>query len=121
MNSTTIVGHIGKDPELRHTQKGNAVCNFSVACSYAKDITEWYNVSAWGINAEFAGKLSKGDRVVVVGQMKTRKWQDKNGNDRYTTELVAPDFFGVVAKAPSIKKREAGEELDDELDDEIPF
>lgn len=121
MNNTTIIGHLGKDPEIRHTKGGAPVANFSVACSYTKDITEWYNVSAWGANAEFAGKLKKGDRVVIVGQMRTRKWTDQSGNDRYTTELNVGDFIGVVAKAPSLKKREPGEELDDDMEDEIPF
>ena len=76
----------------------------------------------------FAEKMRKGDRVVVIGQMKTRKWTDKDGNDRYSTELHAGDFFGVVAKAPAIKKADPGSELDDddcnqdlELEDEIPF
>ena len=128
MNDTTIVGHLGRDPEVRNTKNGSAVANLNIAVSYAKDVTEWYRVTAWGVNAKFAEKMRKGDRVVVIGQMKTRKWTDKDGNDRYSTELHAGDFFGVVAKAPAIKKADPGSELDDddcnqdlELEDEIPF
>ena len=126
MNDTTIIGHLGRDPEVRNTKNGNSVANLNVAVSYAKDVTEWYRVTAWGSNAKFAEKLKKGDRIVVIGQMKTRKWTDKEGNDRYSTELNAGDFFGVVAKAPHVKKSDAGSELDDDdynqdLEDEIPF
>ena len=127
MNNTTIVGHLGRDPEVRSTRNGNKVANLNVAVSYAKDVTEWYRVTAWGANADFSAKLKKGDRVVIIGQMKTRKWQDKDGNDKYTTELNVGDFFGVVAKAAPVKRNEPGSELDDddvnqdlELD-EIPF
>lgn len=103
---TIIVGHLGQDPEIRFTQSGNAVANFSVAVTekwkdqqgQPQEYTEWYRVVAWGKQAEnYIGPyLKKGEVVMVRGKMKTRKWQDQQGNDRYSTELEADRFGGVT-------------------------
>jgi single-strand DNA-binding protein len=148
MHVTTIIGNLGRDPEVRATKNGSSVANLAVAVNEyrGKDqdpITHWYNVVAWGQNALTAESLEKGDRVVVVGKMVTRKWEDKDGNDRYSTELVADDWNGVLAPAPAPKKRGRDDDDDDrparkaksadkpstrkkrydedEVDDEIPF
>ena len=97
-----IVGNLGQDPEVRATQGGTSVANLSVAVStYAgKDQqgqpvehTEWFRCTVWGAQADNAGKyLSKGSKVLLTGEMRTRKWQDQNGQDRYSTELHAKDM-----------------------------
>lgn len=133
VNQTVIIGNLGKDPVVRETNSGIQVASLSVAVNEyrGKDKepeTHWYNVSAWGVNAKTAEDLSKGDRVVVIGKMVTRKWEDKEGNDRYTTELVATEWDGVVAPAPapdtekksSSKSSGKGKPADDD-DDYIPF
>lgn len=129
---TTVIGNIGKDPEVKGLKNGGRVANFSVAVNEyrGKDteaITHWYNVVAWGENAETVANLGKGDRVVVVGKFVTRKWEDKDGKDRYTTELVADTYNGVVAPAPIPAKDGAKRggskksEVEDDFSDEVPF
>ena len=97
VNKAIIVGRLGKDPEIRQTQSGMAIGNLSLATSERvkkgdewADHTEWHRVTVFGKNAENAGKfLSKGSQVYVEGKIRTRKWQDNNGNDKYTTEILA--------------------------------
>lgn len=92
-----VIGHLGRDPEVRYTTNGDAICNFSVAATRKwkskdgekKEDTQWINVSSFGKLAEIAGKyLTKGAPVYVDGWLRTRKWTDKDGKDRYTTEVV---------------------------------
>jgi len=87
-----IAGNLGRDPELRYTASGTAVCNFSVAASHGfgdKQKTEWFNVVAWGKTAEACSSyLSKGSPALVEGHIETRTW-DKDGVKQYKTELVA--------------------------------
>lgn len=105
--STTIVGNLGQDPEVRATASGTSVANLSVAVtSYAgkdqPEHTEWFRCTVWGAQADNAGKyLNKGSKVLIVGEMRTRKWQDQNGQDRYSTELHAKDlqFMGGAPSA----------------------
>lgn len=94
----TICGRLGQDPELKYTQSGSPVTNLSVATDegYTDNAgnkvehTEWHKVNVWGRTAENCCQyLSKGRMVLVVGKLRTRKWQDKQGNDRYTTEIQA--------------------------------
>jgi single-strand DNA-binding protein len=97
LNKQMVIGRLGKDPESRFFQDGTACCNFSVATTETwkdkqtgekKEHTEWINVSAVGRLAEICGQyLKKGSLVYCEGKQTTRKWQDKDGNDRYTTEL----------------------------------
>ena len=98
VNMVVLVGNLGKDPEVRFTQTGKAVANFSIATSEKwkgqdgqnQEKTEWHNIVVWGNQAEACGRyLSKGRQVFVQGRLQTRKWTDQNGQDRYTTEVVA--------------------------------
>ncbi|NBX75099.1 MAG: single-stranded DNA-binding protein [Proteobacteria bacterium] len=95
MNEVRLIGRLGKDPEVRSTASGMAVTSFSVATSTGKkgsneEVTEWHSVVCFDKTAEIAGEsLRKGDEVFVMGRLQTRKWQDKNGNDRWTTEIIA--------------------------------
>ena len=106
INKVIIVGNLGSDPEVRYMPNGSAVAGFSVATSESwkdkatgetKDSTEWHRVVLFGKLAEVAGQyLSKGSQVYIEGQLKTKKWQDKQGNDRYTTEVVVQGYNGVL-------------------------
>ena len=97
LNKVMLIGNLGKDPEVRYTQSGTAVASFSVATSEKfknksgewEERTEWHNITLWGRLAEIAGEyLAKGKTVFIEGRLQTRKWQDRDGNDRYTTEVV---------------------------------
>jgi len=101
LNRVTLIGNLGKDPEVRHLESGSAVGKFSVATNESyKDKagewqtnTEWHNIVCWRNLAERAERtLKKGSLVYVEGKLTTRKWQDKEGNDKYTTEVVANTF-----------------------------
>jgi len=99
LNKVMLIGNLGKDPEVRTFQNGGKVCNFSLATSESwkdrnsgerQERTEWHNVAIF--NEGLAGVaerfLKKGSKVYIEGQLQTRKWQDQNGQDRYTTEVV---------------------------------
>ena len=102
VNKVILLGNLGKDPEVRFTGGGTAVASFSVATSSSykdktsgdwKETTEWHNVVAWQRLAEIARDyLKKGNKVYIEGRLQTRKWQDKEGKDRYTTEVVANEL-----------------------------
>jgi|MudIll2142460700_1097286.scaffolds.fasta_scaffold263720_2 single-strand DNA-binding protein len=98
VNKVILVGNLGKDPEVRYTQTGSAVANFSIATSEQwndrdgkkQERTEWHNIVVWGKQAEHCGQyLSKGRQVYVEGSIRTRSYDDKSGNKRYITEIVA--------------------------------
>ena len=99
VNKVIVLGNLGRDPEVRYTPNGNAVCNLRIATTRnwkSKDSgekmeeTEWHSVVLYDRQAEIAGEyLKKGRPVYIEGRLKTRKWQDKEGVDRYTTEIVA--------------------------------
>ena len=107
VNRVIIVGNLGADPEIRNTQAGNPIANMRIATSEhwrdknsgeKREKTEWHTVVVFN---EMAAKacgdyLSKGDKVFIEGQLQTRKWQDRDGNDRYSTEVVVPAFGGRV-------------------------
>lgn len=102
LNRVCLSGRLGKDPEIRNTQSGEMVASFSMATSEQwkdkatgekKERTEWHSIVVWGPMAKIAEKyLGKGRRVYVEGQQRTRKWQDQNGNDRWSTEVVLSGF-----------------------------
>lgn len=102
LNQVNLIGNLGRDPEVRYMQNGDPVCNFSVACSESwkdknsgekKEKTEWVNIVIYGKLADVAGQyLKKGSQVFLSGKLQTRKWQDKDGQDRYTTEVVCNDM-----------------------------
>ncbi len=107
INKVILVGNLGQDPELRYTQAGTAVATLSVATSRVwkdrdgnkQEETEWHRVIVWAQTAEFCGNyLSKGHKVYVEGRLQTRKWQDQNGNDKYTTEIVANELKSLTPK-----------------------
>lgn len=98
INKAILIGNLGQDPEKRYTAGGTAVVSLSLATSRRwknqageqQEETEWHRVVVWGKTADFCAEyLHKGSKVYVEGRLQTRKWQDKDGNDRYTTEVVA--------------------------------
>ena len=105
INKAILVGNLGQDVQLKYTSDGKAVTTLSVATSESwtdkagqkLDRTEWHRVSLFGKLAEIAGQyLHKGSKVYVEGKLQSRKWQDKNGIDRYTTEVVVSGFQGTL-------------------------
>ncbi len=98
INKVMLLGRLGNDPEVKHTPTGQAVCNFSMATSekwtdkqgQKQEKTEWHRVVVWGKLAEICGQyLGKGRETFIEGKIVTRAWEDKEGNKRYTTEIVA--------------------------------
>jgi single-strand DNA-binding protein len=97
VNKAIIIGRLGKDPDMRYTPSGLAVANFNVATNYSvkdqsgtfQDKTEWHRIVAYGKQAEFAGEnLHKGRLVFIEGRIQSRQWEDKEGQKRYTTEII---------------------------------
>lgn len=105
VNKVILVGNLGRDPEVRYTQDGRAICTFTMATTEnwrdkntgeKRDRTEWHRVVVFGKLAEICGEyLSKGRQVYIEGKLQTRKWQDKEGVERYTTEVVV-DISGTM-------------------------
>lgn len=100
-NKITVVGNLGKDPELRYTPQGNAVCNFSVATNEKRrdkggdlqDVTTWFRITLWGKQAENASKyLTKGSPIYVEGRLRVEEWSDRDGKTRYTLDVQATDM-----------------------------
>jgi len=101
LNRVTLIGNLGQDPELRFTQNGQAVLNLRLATTESfvnrdkerQERTEWHTVIVWGKRGEGLNKiLSKGSRLCAEGRLQTRSWEDKSGNKRYTTEVVATNI-----------------------------
>ena len=102
INKVIIVGNLGSDPDTRYMPSGSAVTNLSIATNESwkdkqtgeqKDRTEWHKVAMFGRLAEIAAEyLRKGSQVYIEGKLRTRKWQDQNGNDRWTTEVIADEM-----------------------------
>jgi len=150
LNQAQIIGHLGKDPEVRYLPNGNAVSNFSIATTEkwkdktsgeAKEQTEWHRVTVFDKLAEIVGQyLKKGSLVYVCGKIKTRKYTDKDGTEKYTTEIHASEMKMLggressdgqqppqqqrpaqqPARAPAPSKP-VSSGFDDMGDDEIPF
>ncbi len=141
VNKVILVGNLGKDPEIRYMPSGGAAANITIATSEQwkdkqtgeqKERTEWHRVVFFGRLAEIVGEyLKKGSQIYVEGSLRTNKWQDKSGNDRYTTEIIAnemqmlgsrsggsasyqPDNSAQPAAAPAAA-------APDSFDDDIPF
>jgi len=161
VNKVILVGNLGRDPETRYSTSGAAICNITVATSRQwkdkasgekREETEWHRVVFYDRLAEIAGEyLKKGRPVYVEGRLKTRKWQDKEGVDRYTTEIIAEEMQllgsregsggggggdvefsgsasgsasssgGTSGGAPAAPKGGAKKGSPDDLDDDIPF
>jgi single-strand DNA-binding protein len=106
VNKVIILGNLGNDPEIRSFPNGGAVANLTIATSESwrdkqtgeqREKTEWHRVAVFGKLAEIAGEyLRKGSQVYIEGALQTRKWQDQNGQDRFTTEVVVQGFNGVM-------------------------
>ncbi|HHE9423564.1 MAG: single-stranded DNA-binding protein [Haemophilus parainfluenzae] len=109
INKVIIVGHLGNDPEMRSMPNGEAVANISVATSEAwtdkntgerREVTEWHRIVFYRKLAEICGQyLKKGAQVYIEGRLRTRKWQDQNGQDRYTTEIQG-DVMQMLGTRP---------------------
>ncbi len=102
LNKVMIIGHLGRDPEMRYTPSGRPVTSFSVATSRTwtsaegerREEVEWFNVVAWGALAEICkSHLTKGQQVYIEGRLQTRGWEDENGKKHYRTELVANEMI----------------------------
>ena len=107
-NKIIIVGNLGRDPELRYTPQGTAVCNFSMATTEKRkdktgefqDVTTWFRVTLWDKKAEVASKyLQKGSQVYIEGRLKLDEWTDRDGNTRYTLDVTATDMQFVGSGA----------------------
>lgn len=119
VNKVIIVGTLGNDPEVKYSASGSAIANLSIATSEQwrdkqtgekKEQTEWHRVVIFGKLAEVAGEyLRKGSQVYIEGQLRTRKWADNNGVDRYTTEIVIPQMGGVMQMLGG-KRDDAGQQ-----------
>ena len=140
LNKVMLIGNLGRDPEVRYTASGTAVAGFSVATTEKfknksgewEERTEWHNITLWGRLAEIAGEyLAKGKTVYVEGRLQTRKWQDRDGKDRYTTEVVADKMQMLGGKGDGGRAGGAGTRSDMQEpayeepvfnpDDDIPF
>ena len=108
VNKAILIGKLGKDPEINYTANGTAVCKFSLATDEnykdrdgnRQSKTEWHNIVVWGKLAEVCERwLSKGKQVYIEGKITTNKWQDRDGNTRYTTEIVANNMTMLGSKS----------------------
>lgn len=129
LNKAMVIGHLGGDPEMRYTQNGTAVTQFSVAASRKyqdsngnqQEETEWFRVVAWNKLAETCAQyLSKGRLVYVEGRMQTRSWEGQDGQKRYTTELIAQEvrFLGGASER---QQAPASSYQGDIEPDDLPF
>jgi single-strand DNA-binding protein len=137
VNKAIIVGNLGKEPEVNYTQSGTAVCNLSVATNEKwkdksgeqQERTEWHRVTVFGNQAENCGKyLAKGRQVYVEGRIQTKKWEDSDGNTRYTTEIVAHSVQFLSGGDSNFSsngggggRREVSNHSDSFEDESIPF
>ncbi len=140
INKVILVGNLGADPDTRYMPSGGAVTNLSVATNESwkdkqtgeqKERTEWHKVAMFGRLAEIAAEyLRKGSQVYVEGRLRTRKWQDKDGNDRWTTEIIADEMQmlggrgggGAPASGESYSQSAPQRAAEpDDFDDDIPF
>ena len=137
INKVILIGRLGKDPEIRTLTNGGEVANFTLATSEKwkdkstgekKEKTEWHNVVTYNEHLVRIIKdyLTKGSQVYIEGSLQTRKWQDKDGNDRYTTEVALKGFNSTLAMLDARQDREAQPEqatqpADSLTEDEVPF
>ena len=117
LNKAILIGNLGKDPEMRYTPGGLGIANFNIATSEtwnnkegAKETrTEWHRIVAFGKLAEICGEyLSKGKQVYIEGRIQTRDWEDKDGNKRYTTEIVANQMLMLGSRDAGDAARSQG-------------
>ncbi len=130
LNKVTLIGNVGKDPELRYTSSGVAVANFSVATNEqwkdpdgnTQERTEWHNIVAWRKLAEICGEwLKKGKKVYIEGRLQYRSYDDKNGIKRYMTEVVAQDMIMLDSRGAAVSPPSQPEESPTVEKDDLPF
>jgi single-strand DNA-binding protein len=141
INKVILVGHLGADPETRYMPSGSAVTNLRVATSESwkdktsgeqQERTEWHRVAMFGRLAEIAAEyLRKGSQVYIEGSLRTRKWQDKDGGDRWSTEVIANEMQMLGGRSDASAPARAGSSAPpsavadsgppDEFNDDIPF
>ncbi|SJM89789.1 single-stranded DNA-binding protein [Crenothrix polyspora] len=119
LNKVTLIGNLGADPEMRYMPTGGAVANISVATTFRwkdkqsgekKEATEWHRVIFFNRLAEIAGEyLKKGSQVYVEGRLQTRKWQSQDGQDRYTTEIIATEMHMLGSRSGGTGAMHTGE------------
>lgn len=135
VNKVIIIGNVGREPEVRATQSGDRIANLSVATSESwkdkssgerKEKTEWHRISVF--NDHLVGVIekwvSKGSKVYLEGQLQTRRWTDKDGNDRYTTEVVLQKYRGELQLLGGAEEKPTQREpatTESDLDDSLPF
>ena len=141
VNKVILIGNLGKDPEVRYTASGQAVANFPIATTEVgsskdgnkQEYTEWHRIVAWGRLAEICGEyLTKGKSVYIEGSIRTRSWEDKEGNKRWTTEIVARSMQ-ILSPAGEKTETSSPDKVDEfadnfdfdedsvSTDDDIPF
>ncbi|MFM2015645.1 MAG: hypothetical protein RIQ51_1135 [Bacteroidota bacterium] len=134
LNKVQLIGRLGKDPEIRRLPSGDAVANFSIATSEKykdktsgelKEVTEWHNIAGFGKLAEIMEKyLTKGKEVYIEGSLKTQKWTDANGVEKYKTVIRAEQMLmlgGKSESSPSAPKTQTPPPNLSDIDDDIPF
>ena len=122
VNKWIGIGNLGKDPEVRYTAGGDPIANFSIACTESwkdkqtgekKEMTEWVRISVFGKLAEICGQyLKKGSQVYIEGSLRTRKWMDKDGVERYTTEIRCDDMK-MLGSRPQGQGQQGGNDSSD--------
>ncbi len=130
LNKVMIIGHLGRDPEMRYTPSGKPVTTFTVATGRLwkssdgeqHSETEWFNVVAWGSLAERCKNyLSKGQQVYVEGRLQTRKWDDNEGTKHVSIEIVANEMLMLGERKDSYNNQNGDSSLPEETEEEFPF
>lgn len=129
LNKVIIIGHLGQDAEVRYTPSGTSVCNFSIATSEKwkdksgeyQERTEWHRIVAFGRLGEICGEyLTKGKLAYIEGRLQTRSWEDKDGQKKYTTEIVAREMLMLGGKTEKPRQEKTADYTHDD-DESIPF
>lgn len=131
VNKVILLGRLGQDPEIKHTNTGKAVCNFSVATSdkwtdkttgERHEKTEWHKIVVWDKLAEICGQyLKKGREAFIEGKLRTRSWDDKDGTKKYTTEILVSEVRFVGSGKQDAMKTPTEQTQQGFTNDEIPF
>lgn len=136
LNKVMVIGHLGRDPEMRYTPSGRPVTTFTIAVSRSwntadgerRSETEWFNIVAWGNLAEICKQyLHKGQQVYIEGRLQTRQWEDKEGQKHKNVEVVANEMMMLGDRRDNNKKSDDSDVNDDDLsepmvdEDEFPF
>jgi len=130
LNKVMLIGHLGRDPEMRYTPSGKPVTTFSVATSRSwstadgerKTETEWFNIVAWGNLAEICKQyLTKGQQVYIEGRPQTRRWEDAEGVKHSSVEVVAAEMMMLGERRDTNAGTTSTDEVADDIEDEYPF